>query len=108
VLLTPWYAPYLVGHRAAFVGETVVGHYGSWAFRRGALARIESLWVIAVRAAVDDLRRGRGDLVATSGRCRAPADRRLDPRDLADGWTQRHPSGALSDPDLSGAGAPGR
>jgi len=46
-LLTPWYAPYLVGHRAAFVGETVVGHYGSWAFRRGALARIESLWVIA-------------------------------------------------------------
>ena len=47
VLLTPWYAPYLAGHRAAFVGHTIVGHYGSWAFRRGALARLESLWVLA-------------------------------------------------------------
>src|SRR5262245_9114428 len=47
VLLTPWYAPHLAGHRAAFVGNTVVGHYGSWAFRRGALARLESLWVLA-------------------------------------------------------------
>jgi len=46
VLLSPWYAPYLVGHRSAFVGDTVVGHYGSWAFRRGALARLESLWVL--------------------------------------------------------------
>jgi 4-amino-4-deoxy-L-arabinose transferase-like glycosyltransferase len=47
VLLTPWYGPYLVGHGSAFVGNTVVGHYGSWAFRRGALARLESLWVPA-------------------------------------------------------------
>jgi 4-amino-4-deoxy-L-arabinose transferase-like glycosyltransferase len=45
-LLAPWYGTYLVGHRSAFVGDTVVGHYGSWAFRRGALARLESLWVL--------------------------------------------------------------
>jgi 4-amino-4-deoxy-L-arabinose transferase-like glycosyltransferase len=47
VLLAPWYGAYLVGHGSAFVGDTVVGHYGSWAFRRGALARLESLWVLA-------------------------------------------------------------
>jgi len=47
VLLAPWYGTYLVGHGSSFVGDTVVGHYGSWAFRRGALARIESLWVLA-------------------------------------------------------------
>jgi 4-amino-4-deoxy-L-arabinose transferase-like glycosyltransferase len=47
VLLAPWYGTYLVGHGSAFVGDTVVGHYGSWAFRRGALARLESLWVLA-------------------------------------------------------------
>jgi 4-amino-4-deoxy-L-arabinose transferase-like glycosyltransferase len=47
VLLAPWYGTYLVGHSSAFVGDTVVGHYGSWAFRRGALARLESLWVLA-------------------------------------------------------------
>jgi 4-amino-4-deoxy-L-arabinose transferase-like glycosyltransferase len=47
VLLAPWYGPYLVGHRAEFVGDTVIGHYGSWAFRRGVLARLESLWIVA-------------------------------------------------------------
>src|SRR6266566_4642081 len=47
VLLAPWYGTYLVGHGSAFVGDTVVGHYSSWAFRRGALARLESLWVLA-------------------------------------------------------------
>src|SRR4029453_12187986 len=47
VLLAPWYGAYLVGHGSAFVGDTVVGHFGSWAFRRGALARLESLWVLA-------------------------------------------------------------
>jgi 4-amino-4-deoxy-L-arabinose transferase-like glycosyltransferase len=47
VLLAPWYGTYLAGHGSAFVGDTVVGHYGSWAFRRGALARLESLWVLA-------------------------------------------------------------
>jgi len=47
VLLAPWYGTYLVGHGSEFVGDTVVGHYGSWAFRRGALARLESLWVLA-------------------------------------------------------------
>ena len=47
VLLAPWYGTYLVGHGSAFVGDTVVGHYGSWAFRRGALTRLESLWVLA-------------------------------------------------------------
>jgi len=46
VLLAPWYGTYLFGHASAFVGDTVVGHYGSWAFRRGALARLESLWVL--------------------------------------------------------------
>ena len=47
VLLTPWYGPYLAGHRARFVGDVVIGHYGAWVFRRGVLARIESLWVLA-------------------------------------------------------------
>ena len=47
VLLAPWYGTYLVGHGSEFVGDTVVGHYGSWAFRRGVLARLESLWVLA-------------------------------------------------------------
>lgn len=47
VLLAPWYGTYLVGHGSEFVGDTVVGHYGSWAFRRGALARLESFWVLA-------------------------------------------------------------
>ena len=47
VLLAPWYGTYLVGHGSFFVGDTVVGHYGSWAFRRGALTRLESLWVLA-------------------------------------------------------------
>src|SRR5262249_47230302 len=47
ILLAPWYGPYLVGHRAEFVGDTVIGHYGSWAFRRGVLARLESLWIVA-------------------------------------------------------------
>src|SRR5215831_13798889 len=47
VLLAPWYGTYLIGHGSAFVGDTVVGHYGSWAFRRGALTRLESLWVLA-------------------------------------------------------------
>jgi 4-amino-4-deoxy-L-arabinose transferase-like glycosyltransferase len=47
VLLAPWYATYLSGHGSEFVEDTVVGHYGSWAFRRGALARVESLWVLA-------------------------------------------------------------
>jgi len=46
VLLVPWYGAYLIGHGSAFVGNTVIGHYGSWAFRRGALARLESLWVL--------------------------------------------------------------
>src|SRR5262249_40780316 len=46
VLLAPWYGTYLIGHGSAFVGDTVVGHYGSWAFRRGALTRLESLWVL--------------------------------------------------------------
>ena len=45
--LAPWYGTYLVGHGSEFVGDTVVGHYGSWAFRRGALARLESFWVLA-------------------------------------------------------------
>src|SRR5215813_7219265 len=48
VLLAPWYGTYLVGHGSSFVGDTVVGHYGSWAFRRGALTRLESLWVLAL------------------------------------------------------------
>ena len=47
VLLAPWYATYLFGHASEFVEDTVVGHYGGWAFRRGALARLESLWVLA-------------------------------------------------------------
>ena len=47
VLMAPWYGSYLVGHGSTFVGDTVVGHYGSWAFRRSALARVESLWVLA-------------------------------------------------------------
>src|SRR3989441_1662982 len=47
VLMAPWYGTYLVGHGSTFVGDTVVGHYGSWAFRRGVLARLESLWVLA-------------------------------------------------------------
>jgi len=47
VLLAPWYGAYLVGHGSSFVDDTVVGHYGSWAFRRGVLARLESLWVLA-------------------------------------------------------------
>src|SRR5262249_20066113 len=47
VLLAPWCATYLVGHASKFVEDTVVGHYGSWTFRRGALARLESLWVLA-------------------------------------------------------------
>ena len=47
VVLAPWYGTYLTGHRARFVGDVVVGHYGSWMFRRGLLARIESLWVLA-------------------------------------------------------------
>jgi 4-amino-4-deoxy-L-arabinose transferase-like glycosyltransferase len=46
-LLAPWYVPYVMAHRTAFVGDTVVGHYGSWVFRRGALTRLESLWVLA-------------------------------------------------------------
>ncbi len=29
VLLAPWYGTYLVGHGSEFVGDTVVGHYGS-------------------------------------------------------------------------------
>src|SRR5207249_4194295 len=47
VLMAPWYGTYLVGHGSTFVGDTVVGQYGSWAFRRSALARVESLWVLA-------------------------------------------------------------
>jgi 4-amino-4-deoxy-L-arabinose transferase-like glycosyltransferase len=47
VLLAPWYVPYLMAHSTAFVGDSVVGHYGSWVFRRGALTRLESLWVLA-------------------------------------------------------------
>jgi len=47
VLLAPWYGTYLVGHGTEFVEDTVVGQYGSWAFRRGLLARFESLWVLA-------------------------------------------------------------
>ena len=47
VVLAPWYGPYLSGYRARFVGEVVVGHYGSWFFRRGFLARIGGLWVLA-------------------------------------------------------------
>jgi 4-amino-4-deoxy-L-arabinose transferase-like glycosyltransferase len=47
VLLAPWYGTYLVGHGSEFVGDTVVGHYGSWAFRRGVLTRLEGLWVLA-------------------------------------------------------------
>jgi len=47
VVLAPWYGPYLSGYRARFIGEVVVGHYGSWFFRRGLLARIEALWVLA-------------------------------------------------------------
>src|SRR5947208_1620143 len=29
------------------IGFFAIGHYGSWAFRRSALARVESLWVLA-------------------------------------------------------------
>ena len=47
LLLSPWYGPYLLAHRSEFVGGTVVGHYGSWVFRRGVLTRLESLWVLA-------------------------------------------------------------
>jgi len=47
VLLLPWYGTYLFGHRSEFVGDVVVGHYGSWVFRRGLLTRLESLWVLA-------------------------------------------------------------
>jgi 4-amino-4-deoxy-L-arabinose transferase-like glycosyltransferase len=47
VLLAPWYVPYLVAHSTVFVGDTVVGHYGSWVFRRSAFTRLESLWVLA-------------------------------------------------------------
>src|SRR5262249_58174103 len=47
VLLAPWYGTYLIGHGSAFVGDTVVGHYGSWAFRRGALPTLESLSLLA-------------------------------------------------------------
>ena len=47
VLLAPWYGTYLVGRGSAFVGDTVGGHYGSWVFRRGVRARLESLWVLA-------------------------------------------------------------
>ncbi|MGH7356635.1 MAG: ArnT family glycosyltransferase, partial [Candidatus Rokuibacteriota bacterium] len=46
VLLLPWYGTYLFGHRSEFVGDVVVGHYGSWVFRRGLLTRLESLWVL--------------------------------------------------------------
>jgi 4-amino-4-deoxy-L-arabinose transferase-like glycosyltransferase len=45
-LLTPWWVTYLAAHRAAFA-DVVVGHYGVWVFRRGVLARLESLWVLA-------------------------------------------------------------
>jgi 4-amino-4-deoxy-L-arabinose transferase-like glycosyltransferase len=47
VVLAPWYGPYLTGYRTPFVGDVVVGHYGSWFFRRGVLTRVESLWVLA-------------------------------------------------------------
>src|SRR5207247_4328919 len=30
VLLLPWYGTYLTAHAPASVGDTVVGHYGSW------------------------------------------------------------------------------
>jgi len=33
VLLLPWYGTYLTAHASAFMGDTVVGHYGSWVFR---------------------------------------------------------------------------
>jgi hypothetical protein len=46
LLLAPWWATYLMAHRAAFA-EVVSGHYGSWVWRRGVLARLESLWVAA-------------------------------------------------------------
>ena len=46
VLLLPWYGTYLIAHGPALVGDTVVGHYGGWAFRRDALTRLESLWVL--------------------------------------------------------------
>jgi 4-amino-4-deoxy-L-arabinose transferase-like glycosyltransferase len=46
VLLLPWYGTYLTTHASAFVGDTVVGHYGSWVFRRGLLTRLESLWLL--------------------------------------------------------------
>jgi len=43
-----------------------------------------------VRAAVDDLSRGCGDVVATPPRRRAAADRRVDPHDLAADRPERH------------------
>jgi 4-amino-4-deoxy-L-arabinose transferase-like glycosyltransferase len=46
VLLLPWYGAYLTNHASAFVGDTVVGHYGSWVFRRSLLTRLESLWLL--------------------------------------------------------------
>ena len=46
MLLLPWYGTYLTAHAPAFVGDTVVGHYGSWVFRRGLLTRLESLWLV--------------------------------------------------------------
>ena len=45
MLLLPWYGTYLTTHGSAFVGDTVVGHYGSWVFRRGLVTRLESLWL---------------------------------------------------------------
>jgi 4-amino-4-deoxy-L-arabinose transferase-like glycosyltransferase len=46
LLLAPWWATYLMAHRTAFA-EVVTGHYGIWVWRRGVLARLESLWVAA-------------------------------------------------------------
>ena len=61
-----------------------------------------------VRLAVDDLPRRRGRVVAVPTGHRAPADRGVDLDALAADRAERYPSSALSDPDLSGAGAPRR
>src|SRR2546428_9228017 len=57
VLMAPWYGTYLVGHGSTFVGDTVGGHYGSWAFRRGVLLAYALPWTTVLVGAATWWRR---------------------------------------------------
>jgi len=43
VMLLPWIVPYLAQPRGSFVGDVLLGHYVTWYFRSGVLARVEHM-----------------------------------------------------------------